>query len=295
MRPESQSGRWRSAGGAALGAGLAALTLMAIPAAANAATAAVNNGVLSYSAGGGERNALRVGPVNVVTNEMAIEDVVTIDPGSGCRRAATGVACSLANVTTIALSTTDGNDRVDTSRLAERAVDAHVEKLVNLGAGNDSVDSRNGVAEKITAGFGFDAVELDLRDTFPLDAETGRSVPVDDPPPASIVSSRVRVTRGGVALVRMSCPRANPRWCVGGLRLDRISESPDGTIEPRALVGDRAFQIPRGKARRVRVRLSRRLRRQLARDGQWRTRALAAMPGPRGARTTIKVIRLLEP
>jgi hypothetical protein len=275
-------------------AGLVALGAAAIPATAGAANVSVVDERLAYVAAAGERNAVRAS-VDRIANEMAIEEAVDVSVGPGCRPTATGAACSLRGVTAIAFDLGDADDRLDTSRLTADAVDTSVDRVIALGAGDDAMNARNGAFERVAAGVGLDLVDLDLVDPIAFDTEFVRSLPFGEAPGAAIASSRVRLTRRGVARVRLGCPAANARWCIGVLRLDRVSERPDGTIEPRSFVGESLYTVPRGAVRAVGVRLSRSARRQLARDGSWRTRAMTTEPGRLGPRTTIALITLVAP
>src|SRR3954471_14712904 len=91
-------------------AALLLLIAAGAPAAADAATVSVSAGTLSYTAGPGETNDVRLA---TGTGTIAVTDPgATVAAGGGCSSGAGGaVTCSTAGVTRVRIETGDGNDR----------------------------------------------------------------------------------------------------------------------------------------------------------------------------------------
>jgi Ca2+-binding RTX toxin-like protein len=86
----------------------------------------------------------------------------------------------------------------------------------DAGPGNDTIDARDGVRESIACGDGLDTLFSDLFDPRPADCEAIKLFAVDDGPPATIRSARVR---GRTAVIRLFCPRAAKTACAGTMTL----------------------------------------------------------------------------
>ena len=96
---------------------------------------------------------------------------------------------------------------------------------------------------------------------------------------------RVRVSRGGLVKLRVSCPRSE-RFCRVDLRLRRADTT----------VARKKFRVAGGKTRRVSLRLRRGARRALSRSRTLRVMAVAAARDAAGNRATTRTrIRLLAP
>ena len=96
---------------------------------------------------------------------------------------------------------------------------------------------------------------------------------------------RVRVSRGGLIKLRVSCPTSE-RFCRVDLRLRRADTT----------VARKKFRVDGGKTRRVSLRLRRAARRALAGSSAMRVTAVAAARDAAGNRGTTRTrIRLLAP
>jgi hypothetical protein len=86
-------------------------------------------------------------------------------------------------------------------------------------------------------------------------------------PKSVVIATRQISVRGGVAQLRLSCPRAGPR-CVGDLQLETVSRVAvrAGSTRRRIVVGRARYRIAAGSSATVPVKLSSQGRRLLARS-----------------------------
>jgi hypothetical protein len=144
-------------------------------------------------------------------------------------------------------------------------VKADVES-VSTGSGNDSINSADGVAGRVSCGRGTDTVEgRDTGDTIDDDCE---NVVAQAARRCTLrASSRGRMSRSGVVRVRVNCPVAG-----------RTSLT---FRKGRAKVGSKRFSVRAGKVKTVKVKLSRKGRRAVSRARRNRL----------GLRVTLSAIR----
>ena len=121
-------------------------------------------------------------------------------------------------------------------------------------------------------------------DEDPTDPLTpGVDDPLDEfdetPPVAAIASDRLRMSRRGYVRVRMAC--GNAEDCLGEVRLRLRLPTGDGDTELKQ-VGRAEFAIAAGEDKRVRVRLKRRARRYVRREGPVRVRVIAIVEDAAG-------------
>jgi hypothetical protein len=159
---------------------------------------------------------------------------------------------------------------------------------LKLGDGDDTIDARNGYADKIGCGPGTDSVLADPADVVAPDCESvDRSAPAAptsdtsdqgttpgiDPnaslPLPTIPAQTATVTPGGIALVQVACP-ADAGRCSGTAALviqagrrDRVAAA--ARRRRTAALGSSAFTAAGGTKAVVRVRLNRRGRRMAKR------------------------------
>ncbi len=123
-------------------------------------------------------------------------------------------------------------------------------------------------------------------------------------PAIRILSPRARLTRAGVARIRLSCPADGVRRCAGALTLKTVRRfgpkalrDPAGTSRRRQVVlGTRSFRIAAGRTAVVKVRLSRRNRTMVKRLRRVRVNTTAIARDRAGNRTIArKVLTLLGP
>jgi hypothetical protein len=121
--------------------------------------------------------------------------------------------------------------------------------------------------------------------TVPPAGATVPSAPDRLAPRVRVRPRRVRASRRGLVVVRVSCPRGE-RVCRVDLRLRRRG----------ATLAGKRFRVAGGTTRRVTLRLNRDARRRLVRSGPLRVAAVAAARDAAGNRATTRTrIRLLAP
>jgi uncharacterized repeat protein (TIGR02543 family) len=99
------------------------------------------------------------------------------------------------------------------------------------------------------------------------------------PPQISFLSpTRIRATRTGWIRLRLGCPQSETPGCQGRLRLFLLRPKPAAPLR----VARKPFAIAAGASERLRVRLARAARRQLARTGRIRVRAVVRVEDAAG-------------
>jgi len=148
------------------------------------------------------------------------------------------------------------------------------------GAGADKLDTRDGAAGEVSCGPGRDELMADAADRVDASCEevNGRALGL-----CTAASRGLRAGRSGRMAVRVSCSFAS-RGTVR-IRTARAVRTRKGGRARRIGLGSRSFTASTGRARTVRVRLSRTGRRVLARDRTLRVRVrVIARPSVTGAR-----------
>lgn len=154
----------------------------------------------------------------------------------------------------------DGNDRSGESREGDN-VQGDVEGA-RTGAGNDSINVRDGVAGNVSCGAGFDSVVADAIDTVAGDCEFVNGT-VSAASRCSISSRPVKMSRSGVVRVRITCPtRAR-----GAISLTKGGKT----------LGKHSFSTRANKAKTVNVKLSRKARRLVSHRNRLRLTAKASI------------------
>jgi Ca2+-binding RTX toxin-like protein len=126
---------------------------------------------------------------------------------------------------------------------------------VTSGSGNDFINSRDGVAGRLSCGRGTDRVATDMQDRVAADCEVTLAAVAR----CSISGRAVKMSKGGAVKIKVTCPFEGR----GRVTLQRAGR-----------VGRKRFTIRRErKARTVKVKLSRKARRILARRERLRVRA----------------------
>lgn len=114
----------------------------------------------------------------------------------------------------------------------------------------------------------------------------GTRITPPSPPFAGVgvVARRVKVDRAGRARMRLRCPAGTNGSCKGRLTLKRRGKT----------IGRASFTLSPGRARTVKVKLSRAARRKLAREGRLRARARVAAKDAIGQnKTTSRRVTLI--
>ncbi|HET8821961.1 MAG TPA: trypsin-like serine protease [Thermoleophilaceae bacterium] len=143
-------------------------------------------------------------------------------------------------------------------------------------------------AREVTATFGLEAAipsppaaESSLAPTLTPGAEPETAD--TSAPMAAIASNRLLMSRRGYVRVRIDCS-ASPEDCLGVVRL-RLRFPATAALRT---VGRATFDITAGDSRRVRLRLTRRARRLVRREGRVRVRVVAVVHDAAGNRRTLR-------
>ncbi|HZB05422.1 MAG TPA: trypsin-like serine protease, partial [Thermoleophilaceae bacterium] len=107
----------------------------------------------------------------------------------------------------------------------------------------------------------------------------------NSPPVAAIASNRLFMSRRGHVRVRIDCSNS-PEDCLGVVRL-RLRFPTDASAALRT-VGRASFEITAGDSKLVRLRLTRRARRLVRREGRVRVRVVAVVHDAAGNRRTLR-------
>jgi hypothetical protein len=164
------------------------------------------------------------------------------------------------------------------------------------GGANDVLFARDGLADnKIDCGAGSaDRADVDLKDQEPpttrgerlLNCENITGGAINEGPNVRVSRRAVRLTRRGVARIRLACPSALDSSCSGQLSLNPARGR-------KLALGARRYRIRPGQKRTVRLRLSRRKRTLVRRLGRRvSVQATALEDGEFGPKTTIVTFTL---
>lgn len=179
----------------------------------------------------------------------------------------------------------DGDDRLD-GLAGEDSLDGElgVDRLFG-GDRDDTLFTRDGVKDTVVnCGLGTDTANVDLRDAPSTNCENIDQGALKEGPNVRISKRALRVGRDGRARVKLSCPRKLRSRCKGTLSLSLYPR--------RARRGATRYSIKPGRSKRVRVRLSSRDRRALAKKRKPRGRIASLERGQHGRKTTIRVVGL---
>ena len=259
----------------------ACVALVALaPAGAVAATASLEGGTFTYSAGAGELNNVRVTVDGAPGEGDTVVEIENVNGGAG---ADTLIGAAGAN----ALAGGGGDDTLRGGDGGDTLSGGTGTDAFDGGAGADVVNSRDAVAEQVACGADADTANPDTLDSVAADCEQlTRAAPtgggVVSPPKLDVSLRRlgntdialdakphVAVERKRVVAVDITCVAATGR-CVGELTLlamiPRSARTSDAVAARRSrptTVGKERFDLARGEKRRLRVRISRRSRPRL--------------------------------
>jgi len=177
-----------------------------------------------------------------------------------------------------------GRDRLDGGPDADRLLGQEDADVYLAGAGDDSVDARDGVPEEIDCGPGTDIADVDLKDTVPGlfllgRCETVFRSPADDGAPSRVAGRTLRMDRGRRARVVVVCPATARVACRGVLTLR-------GVRGARVLARG-SYAVPRGRRAAVSLVLRAAVPREVV--VTTRERGVSRL-GPRGSRTVLRVV-----
>jgi len=165
----------------------------------------------------------------------------------------------------------------------------------SIGAG-DSIRSADGTVDDVDCGDGNDSVDSDPVDRLTACETAGGGAPGGTDGPGAtggsqlrIGPARVRLTRRGVARLRVASAATATGGCKGTLRLRRKLAGKVRTI------GSHRFSVAGGRRVVVRVRVDRAVRRRLTEAGL-RVRAVARTSDAASASRSVgRFIRILPP
>ena len=152
---------------------------------------------------------------------------------------------------------------------------------VKTGAGNDRINSRDGVKGSVSCGAGTDIVTADAIDQVASDCESANLSTLAR---CTVRRAALKMTRKGVVRVRISCP-VSARGSVT-LRSAKAIRSSFGQATRRkaskVLLGRKSFRARAGRTTVVKVKLTRKGRRAIMRHHKLRTKA-TVVTRPSGA------------
>jgi hypothetical protein len=175
----------------------------------------------------------------------------------------------------------------------------------STGSGDDIICAKEqdaGVADTVRCGFGFDKVEVDLRDDFvdpnakpSANCEEVARSPVGETPHVRILGETLRVSAAGRVRVRLRCPRGvRSLGCKGTLRLRLARTRKRGAQSSRSRRV--RYSIRAGRRKTVALKLTRRdvrnIRRRQRRKLEARGILASVEKGRKGRKTTIRNPRL---
>ncbi len=186
---------------------------------------------------------------------------------------------------------------------------------IEAGAGADTIQAKDGTTDVITCGDGHDILTRDTQDVVVSDCEDvdggGGFVPTLEEaialggvatPPASIaaVKGAVSVNSRGIFRLRVKCPKkARTKVCKGALRLKTKGRSKKyqsilGTKKARSvtLAATKRYKIRRGKAKWVRMKLSKKGKRIVLHVQKVKARVISKSGKGKKARTRKTTITL---
>jgi Ca2+-binding RTX toxin-like protein len=169
-------------------------------------------------------------------------------------------------------------------------IDGRADKDQLLGkAGDDTLLSADDAADNVYCGDGRDATQADPVDVLSdceADAPAGTGQAGPGVAKLGIGPARVRLTRRGVARLRVVCPADVGQACSGALLIRRKIAGRVRTV------GSHRFSIAAGRRGLVRVRVSRALRQRLT-DAGMRVRVVARTANVASAGSNARVIRII--
>lgn len=168
---------------------------------------------------------------------------------------------------------------------------------VKTGAGNDFIDAKDGLAGRVSCGRGRDMVKADAKDKVSSNCEVviGRAG-------CKPRTSSVRMTASGVVRLSVRCPaRASGRVLLRASR-KAVGKSTTEAAKKKSskmTIGRGSFSVRAGKAKTVKVKLSRKGRRAVQRHKRLRVEALVTLrkagPSAQAQRRTVQRITIKAP
>lgn len=168
---------------------------------------------------------------------------------------------------------------------------------VKTGRGNDFIDAKDGLKGRVSCGRGRDLAKVDAKDTVASNCEVvvGRAT-------CKPRQSSARLSTKGVVRLSIKCPaKASGRVLLRASR-KAVSKSDAAAVKKKrrmVTIGRGSFSVRAGKAKAVKVKLSRKGRRAVQRQKRLRVEAVVtlrkAAPSAQAQRRTVKRITIKAP
>jgi hypothetical protein len=194
------------------------------------------------------------------------------------------------------------------------------------GAGVDNLKARDGVQESLACGSEGDIAEADYNDTAAADCEvvnrdqappvpevppvvrpelppppTGGTGNVVEPPVVTIPSAPINVSDGGVAAVRVNCPREAFSGCEGSIDIEELAAAGTNAQAPlvparRRKLASKRFKLAAGKSATIPVRMDRRswrsFKKKLRKRRKIKVQISVTMENATGTTTNTRIVTL---
>jgi hypothetical protein len=150
------------------------------------------------------------------------------------------------------------------------------------GAGNDSINVRDGVKGEVSCGKGNDSVIADAVDTVAPDCEQVDKVSAASTR-CSVRNSSVTMTSSGRVKVRLTCPTA----ARGTLTLQTAGAYKAAKkTKKKVTLGRKSFSLKAGKSSTLSIKLSKKAKRLIRHNKRLRARAILSVKGSNGAKAS---------
>ncbi len=132
--------------------------------------------------------------------------------------------------------------------------------IADGGAGNDTLNVRDGVASFVSGGSGTDTAIADAQtvDAVAADVETRRPAAIVTPAPhragAATLAKTAKVKKG-VATLKVSCP-AGTTGCTGSVTLLSTKTLKAGKLKAALVLGRKSYTLKAGETKSIKVKLA---------------------------------------
>jgi Ca2+-binding RTX toxin-like protein len=154
------------------------------------------------------------------------------------------------------------------------------------GAGNDSINVRDGVKGEVSCGKGNDSVIADAVDTVASDCEQVDKVSAASTR-CSVRNSAVTMSSSGLVKLRLTCPSV----AKGTLTL-QTAGAYKSAKKKKVTLGRKSFSLTAGKSKTLSIKLSKKAKRLVKRNKRLRVRAVLSIKGASSAKAS-KVTKTL--
>jgi Ca2+-binding RTX toxin-like protein len=219
--------------------------------------------------GGDGADGLNGGDGNDQLDGGAAADILTGGPGDD-----TAVYSARTKAVDVTLDGADNDGEASEKDQIRVTVES-----TKTGAGDDSINVRDGIKGEVSCGRGRDVVTADAVDTVANDCEV-KNVPALAT--CSVRSGSVTMSKTGVIRIRVTCPSAGK----GKLTLQTSGAYKAKKTRKKLKLGSKSFSVKAGKATTVKVKLSKKARRLVKKNKRLRARATLTVKGAKAAKAT---------